>query len=84
MKVNKKLQLLEIVVELLNSKGIIEEMLVDQKSMLKSMEKHDGIAVTDNGIILEDGYTYLSKIDNNFNVLISSIEEFTGKLKDEV
>lgn len=82
MKVDKKLQLLELVVELLNSKGIIEEMLVDQKAKLKSMEQYDGIAVTDNGIILEDGYSHLSKIDNNFDVLISSIEEFADKMKD--
>lgn len=82
MKVDKKLQLLELVVELLNSKGIIEEMLVDQKAKLKSMEQHDGIIVANNGIILEDGYSYLSKIDNNFNVLISSIEELTGKMRD--
>jgi hypothetical protein len=82
MKVDKKLQLLELVVELLNSKGIIEEMLVDQKAKLKSMEQHDGIIVANNGIILEDGYGYLSKIDNNFNVLISSIKEFSDKMKD--
>lgn len=82
MKVDKKLQLLELVVELLNSKGIIEEMLVDQKAKLKSMEQHDGIVVSNNGIILEDGYSYLSKIDNNFDVLIGLIEEFADKMKD--
>ncbi len=82
MKVDKKLQLLELVVELLNSKGIIEEMLVDQKAKLKSMEQHDGIIVANNGITLEDGYGYLSKIDNNFDVLIGSIEEFADKMKD--
>ena len=74
--------MLKLVVGLLNSTGIIEEMLVDQKAKLKSMEQHDGIIVANNRIILEDGYGYLSKIDNNFDVLISSIEEFTGKMKD--
>ena len=57
-------------------------MLVDQKAKLKSMEQHDGFVVSNNGIVLEDGFSYLSKIDNNFDVLISSIEEFTGKMKD--
>lgn len=82
MKVDKRLQLLELVVQLLNSKGIIEEMLIEQKAKLKSMEQHDGIIVANNGIILEDGFSYLSKIDNNFDVLISSIEELAVKMKN--
>lgn len=80
MKVEDKIKLSDLIVELLNSKETIEAMLQREKDKVESVKMHDGFVLSESGIHLEDGVSKLSKINTEFNSLITAIEDLSDEI----
>lgn len=81
MKVEDKIALVDLVVELLNSKQVIADMLIRERGKVQSVRMHDGFVLSESEIVLEYGVSYLSKINDDFIALIDTVDKLADRIK---